>query len=138
MKLQAFVHRRKPRIEMIPLIDIVFLLLVFFIYAMISMTVHRGVKVVLPKTVTGAVERRMPINVTLKADGTVQVEAREVALQELPRVVAALRQERPEAPVLIAGDKAAPLGLGLEVLDRLRTAGVERVTFLTEQKKGAQ
>jgi len=120
---------------MIPLIDIVFLLLVFFIYAMISMTVHRGVKVVLPRTVSGAVERRMPINVTLKADGAVLVEGRAVAMSELPRAVAVLRQESPDAPVLIAGDKDARLGLGLEVLDRLRGAGVKRVTFLTEQKE---
>ncbi len=40
--------QRKVRIEMLPLIDIVFLLLVFFIYAMLSMAVHRGLPVVLP------------------------------------------------------------------------------------------
>ena len=115
MKLQAFVHRRRARIEMIPLIDIVFLLLVFFIYAMISMTVHRGVNVVLPKTVTGAVERRLPIGVALTSDGEIHLEGTEIALPELAAAVAALRQERPESPVLISGDKAAPLGRGQRV-----------------------
>ena len=41
--------RRRARIEMLPLIDIVFLLLVFFIYAMLSMAVHRGLPVALPE-----------------------------------------------------------------------------------------
>jgi biopolymer transport protein ExbD len=44
---------KKARIEMLPLIDIVFLLLVFFIYAMLSMAVHRGLPVELPLSTAG-------------------------------------------------------------------------------------
>ena len=50
----ALPERRKGRIEMIPLIDIVFLLLVVFIYAMLSMAVHRGLPVVLPSSAAAA------------------------------------------------------------------------------------
>jgi biopolymer transport protein ExbD len=47
---------RRPRIEMIPLIDVVFLLLVFFIYSMLSMTIHRGLPVNLPTASTSMVD----------------------------------------------------------------------------------
>ncbi|MBW2339659.1 MAG: biopolymer transporter ExbD, partial [Deltaproteobacteria bacterium] len=49
--------RRRARIEILPLIDIVFLLLVFFIYAMLSMAVHRGVPVILPTSSSARIER---------------------------------------------------------------------------------
>ena len=52
MKLKTGFEVKKARILMIPLIDIVFLLLVFFIYAMLSMVVHRGFKVDLPQATT--------------------------------------------------------------------------------------
>ena len=51
---------KKPRIEMLPLIDIVFLLLVFFIYAMLSMAVHRSLPVVLPTSSAAQVDTAVP------------------------------------------------------------------------------
>ena len=48
---------KKARIEMLPLIDIVFLLLVFFIYAMLSMAVHRGLPVELPLSTTAEIDK---------------------------------------------------------------------------------
>ena len=62
---------KKARIEMLPLIDIVFLLLVFFIYAMLSMAVHRGLPVILPTSSTAKIEKNLIISVTVKADGTI-------------------------------------------------------------------
>ena len=53
---------KKARIEMLPLIDIVFLLLVFFIYAMLSMAVHRGIPVSLPVSSTAKTDRINPCN----------------------------------------------------------------------------
>jgi biopolymer transport protein ExbD len=57
MRLASGYEERKARIEMVPLIDCMFLLLVFFMYAMVSMTVHRGIRVNLPKG-AGAKRRR--------------------------------------------------------------------------------
>ena len=50
---------KKARIEMLPLIDIVFLLLVFFIYAMLSMAVHRGLPVELPLSATAEIDKKL-------------------------------------------------------------------------------
>jgi len=59
---------KPPRIEMLPLIDMVFLLLVFFIYAMLSMSVHRGRQVDLPSSAMAVATPPAPICVTLKKD----------------------------------------------------------------------
>ncbi|MFN2368934.1 MAG: ExbD/TolR family protein [Desulfurivibrionaceae bacterium] len=59
-------RKRKARIEMLPLIDIVFLLLVFFIYAMLSMAVHRGLAVDLPVSAAAAPEKELILSVTVK------------------------------------------------------------------------
>ena len=59
---------KKVRIEMLPLIDIVFLVLVFFIYAMLSMAVHRGLPVVLPISTTSKIDKKLVLSVTIKAD----------------------------------------------------------------------
>ncbi|MDX1764995.1 MAG: biopolymer transporter ExbD [bacterium] len=55
--------RKKARIEMLPLIDIVFLLLVFFIYAMLSMAVHRGLRVELPQSTSAEIDQRTILSV---------------------------------------------------------------------------
>ena len=61
---------KKARIEILPLIDIVFLLLVFFIYAMLSMAVHRGLPVDLPTSQTAKIDKKLILSVTIKADGS--------------------------------------------------------------------
>ena len=54
------------RVEMLPLIDIVFLLLVFFIYAMLSMAVHRGMDVELPSSAAATPEKELTLSVTVR------------------------------------------------------------------------
>ena len=74
---------KKARIEMLPLIDIVFLLLVFFIYAMISMAVHRGLPVNLPTSTTVKVDKKLVLSVTVSADGSFHLDKDPVAMEDL-------------------------------------------------------
>ncbi len=82
MKLQLGL-RKRPRIEMLPLIDIVFLLLVFFIYAMLSMAVHKALPVALPESATAAIDTGRAIAVTIAGDGTVFIDKQPVATADL-------------------------------------------------------
>lgn len=75
----------KPRIEMLPLIDIVFLLLVVFIYSMLSMSVHRGLAVTLPESAVADIETKTPVSVTVRGENEIYVNEIRVALTELPR-----------------------------------------------------
>jgi len=131
-----FRKRSRPsaRIEMIPLIDIVFLLLVVFIYAMLSMAVHKGLRVELPKAATGETDRSDYFSVTLARDGTVYVDLEPVTLEELTRRVAAeaARVGR-KLHVQLNAQKDVPLERVVQVLDRIRAGGVRSLSIMTRE-----
>jgi len=127
MGLKTGYDEPRARVEMIPLMDVVFLLLVFFVYAMFSMTVQRGLKVSLPRA-AGAPQTGRQTLVTLCADNRLLLDNREGTLHDVVLgAVQAWREAR--LPVLINADRAAPLGTGIELLARLRQAGVASVAF---------
>jgi biopolymer transport protein ExbD len=132
MRLASGYEERKARIEMVPLIDCMFLLLVFFMYAMVSMTVHRGIRVNLPKG-AGATQKTTPVLLTIAPDNAIRLGDRVLDLEAAVGEAAAQAKGR-KAPVLIGGDRASDLGVALELLSRLKEAGVEQVTFLVERE----
>lgn len=123
---------RKPRIEMLPLIDIVFLLLVFFIYAMLSMAVHRGLPVVLPLSTTAKIDKRLLLSVTVKADGTVYVNKNQVPMEVLTDVLKDKARTGKEPGVLLFADRSLPYQQLFRVLDRIREAGLGRISLQAE------
>ena len=129
MVVDSGYSRKRARIEMIALIDVVFLLLVFFIYAMLSMTVFRGLELNLPRA-EGSVQRDS-IVVTLDRGNRLSAEG---DTMEADQIVAWAMAEhrRTGLPVLIRGDREADLGIALELLAALREAGLEAVSFQVE------
>ena len=126
MRLSSGYENKRARVEMLPLIDIVFLLLVFFIYAMLSMTVHRGINVQLPQAVTSTVDKEQQISVTITEDNAIYLDKRLVSLEGL---LSELDGESREHPVLISGDRRAQVGVAISVLDGLREVGFSEVSF---------
>jgi biopolymer transport protein ExbD len=125
--------RKRARIEMIALIDVVFLLLVFFIYAMLSMTVFRGLELNLPRA-EGRIQRDAVV-VILDRDNRLTVEGRNM---EADQIVAWAMAEhrRTDLPVLIRGDREADFGIALELLAALQEAGLEAVSFQVDNPPG--
>ena len=134
MKLSA-PARRGARIEMVPLIDVVFLLLVFFTYAMLSMIVPRGVTVRLPAVGGADGTEREPVAVTIGRKGELWVNRERVEVSSLVEQVKARVEGQADAWVLVHGDGSAPLESALDVLERLRDGGIEKVTFRTALRK---
>ena len=127
MSLETGYENRGARLEMIPLMDVIFLLLVFFIYAMFTMSTHHGIQVDLPRAGGRAIEGA-PLVITLTRTGLLQLDGRELDRETL--LLEAVDRHRAEhRPVLISADRAAPLGAGIELLAQLQTAGVAGVTF---------
>lgn len=129
------VHRpptKRARIEMLPLIDIVFLLLVFFIYAMLSMTVHRGVAVNLPASSTAEVDKRLLLTVSVDAAGTVFLDKRAVALRDLSTQLAQRASGETDPGVLLFADRSVTYQFLFTVLDRINAAGIQRVSLQAE------
>jgi biopolymer transport protein ExbD len=120
---------KKVRIEMVPIIDIVFLLLVFFIYAMLSMAVHRALPVRLPTSTTAKVNKELILSVTVKADGRVFVNKKEVSDESLVDTLRRKSAGKTEAGVLLFADRALSYQRLFTVLDRIRTAGLTRISL---------
>ncbi|NOQ96045.1 MAG: biopolymer transporter ExbD [Desulfobacterales bacterium] len=127
--------RRKARIEILPLIDIVFLLLVFFIYAMLSMAVHRGVPVNLPTSSSARIERQSLLSVTIKQSGEILVDTHRVALKDLARLLEVRAQAHMSPGVLLFADKTVSYQLLVHVLDQIRAAGLSRISLQATMEK---
>ena len=135
MKLKSGYENRRARVEMLPLIDVVFLLLVFFIYAMVSMVVHHGIKVELPKAGNTTLDQRDYLNITITAENIILFDEIETTKENLiPMIQRALAEKDTETPVYIAGDSAADLGIAIEILDLLQEAGIEKISFTCKKE----
>ena len=120
----------EARIEMMPLIDVVFLLLTFFIYAMVLMVRAEILPVPLESYVSGtAAEPRQTISVTIAVDGNIYVGQNIVQLSDVATVVAQQREGSPESAVyLVVEDGEAIVDRGpllTGTWDQLRNAGLE-------------
>lgn len=127
MQVISGFENRRPRIEIVPLIDVVFLLLVFFVYVMLSMVVYRGVRVNLPSA-TGVAEETMTIVIAVSADNEVSIDGEVLDIRDAVLRAAELVKAT-DNTVLISGDKAADLGVAIELLAALRRADVDSVSF---------
>jgi len=128
------VLRKKTRIEMLPLIDIVFLLLVFFIYAMLSMAVHHSLPVALPLSKTASLDKAELISITLRPDGSVFVNKKKVRLEVLDEVLA--DSGGPEHGVALFADRSVTYQLLFSVLDKIRKAGLSKVSLQAQLEEG--
>ena len=124
--------RRRVRIEMLPLIDIVFLLLVFFIYAMLSMAVHRGLPVLLPSSSTAKIDKSAPLSITLKEDGTIYLDKKRTTLETLGRTLRELKAARKERGVLLFADRTVSYQELFRVMDQIRISGITRISLQAE------
>ena len=126
-------RRRGARLEMTSLMDVMFLVLVFFIYCIFDMSVHKGVKVNLPRA-AGADEKGERIVLTIGPDDALQFNGEPTTRAEALAKVKRLYAADVHLPVLISGDRKSSLGVGVEILSDLKAAGVEKVSF---QVRGA-
>ena len=119
---------------MLPLIDVVFLLLVFFIYAMLSMVVHRGLRVELPSAATAEVDRYEYVGITITKDNTLFVGEEQVELEALVDAVMERMGGAWDLPVFINGDRKSDLGMAVKILDRLKASGIREVSIECEEE----
>ena len=130
MRLNTGYEDRKARLEMISLMDVMFLILVFFVYSIFSMSVHRALKVSLPSA-KGAAEKSEAIMITVTAEDDLYLNKVPMRMEELvPAALALWAQEN--RPVLISADRSASLGAGIELLGKLKDSGIERIAFQVE------
>jgi biopolymer transport protein ExbD len=128
----------KARIEIIPMIDVIFFLLVFFMVSTLSMTINRGLPVNLPKAASSQKDLRESFNITVTQDGTLFLNKEQTILVELGQQVKAGLEKDPELVVIVSGDDQALHGAIVSVIDEVRLAGVSRLAIAVRSERGAQ
>lgn len=126
---------RRARIEIIPLIDIMFFLLATFVMVSLSMVKNQGIPVKLPSAATALPQdRKDAATISVSAAGQVYLDKEELSLEALSARLATLRDANAELRIFINGDEDARLGLAIEVLDTTRKLGITKVAFETKKK----
>jgi len=120
---------------MLPLIDIVFLLLVFFIYAMLSMAVHRGLPVLLPTSSSVKIDKELLLSITVKLDGTVYVDKDQIDTDDLESFLKAKTTSNKEIGILLFADRSLSYQNLFRVLDQIKAAGIHRISLQAEVER---
>ena len=128
--------RKRARIEIIPLIDIIFFLLATFIIVSLSMVKNKGIPVNLPISSASAPQDRKDfVSITVTERGDIFWDEEKSSLAELPARLQRLKAGRPDPKIFINGDTKAELGNAVAVLDEIRLAGISKVAIETKPKK---
>ena len=130
MKIGSPLPHKKARIEIIPLIDIMFFLLASFMMASLTMMKMQSIKMDLP-TATQATRDFKPdiVNIDVDKKGEVYVEKKLVNVIELRSYLSNKYHLNTNVPVYISGDKDASHGSVIRVLDIVRREGIQKVSF---------
>jgi biopolymer transport protein ExbD len=125
--------RKSPRIEIIPMIDVMMFLLVFFVLISLNALPSRGLKVALP-VAADATHLDVPkrVTVTLAANGDIYLDGAKTDLAELRGKLQAMAQSA-KLSVIIAGDQNAHLQPLVSVLDALKSAGIGSASIIAKQ-----
>lgn len=123
---------KKPRIEILPLLDCFFLILVFFIYGVLSMVVQKGIPLDLPQATSSVLNREDYLSISISKEGGIFVNKQPVSLAQLPLILREEKLKAPQQKVFIQADKFSYHGRVIKVLDMVRRAGIKQVSFGTE------
>jgi biopolymer transport protein ExbD len=127
---------KRVRIEIIPMIDVIFFLLVFFMVTSLAMTRINSIKVALPKT-TGAPENmKQNIILTVKKDGSLMVNKTPVTLDTLGGRLVAEMQADPQGVVIVNADEGSGYGLVVQAMQKAKDAGIRKFVLAAEAGKG--
>ena len=136
MRLAPFRGRRKPEVQMSPLIDVIFLLLIFYAVTTQFVTDER-LKLKLPEAETaesaGINLEEKPPEVKVAVDGTIWIDDRIVPESELESRIRQLVERAPDDGIILKGDKGADYGVVVHVLDVARKVGAKGIQMSAER-----
>jgi len=125
----------EPRIDLTPMVDVVFLLLIFF---MISTTFVEspGISIKLPEASSQAVEREpREIKISLSREGDIYHQDRKISLNQYKALLAEHQAEADNTTILLLADQEARHGKVVTLMDFARDAGFVKLAIATEQRK---
>jgi biopolymer transport protein ExbD len=127
--------KKRARIEIIPLIDIIFFLLATFVMVSLSMVKNRAIPVNLPGAATGAPQEQKKFStISIDAAGNLFFNKEPVDEAHLETALRQLLAQETDPQVFIHGDEKAAFGKAIAVLDEVRKAGITKVAIETKPK----
>jgi biopolymer transport protein ExbD len=132
MKIVSPIPKRRSRIVIIPLIDIMFFLLASFMMISLQMSRTANIKVNLPSATQSAQDYKPDmINIAVDKSVGVWLEKKQIALPDLSAVLTSRFHADTNLPVYISGDRDALHGDMVNVYQAVRSAGIQKVAFMT-------
>jgi Biopolymer transport protein len=127
-----------PSFQITPMIDVVFLLLTFFVTTSIFSQWENEVDIQLPTAESGTTPDRLPgeVIVNLAQNGDITINQTLLTIPELRGKCAILSRNFPGHPIVIRADKLTPTGKLMEVIDAARLEGISNISFATAMTEG--
>jgi biopolymer transport protein ExbD len=125
-------HTEETEINITPMLDIVFIMLIFFIVTT-SFTKETGAVIAKPEAERAAALQNGTILIGIRPNDDIWMSKRQLELREVRQMVERAKSENPEGSVVIVADKGSRIGTVTQVMDQVRLAGVEGVAISAEQ-----
>lgn len=133
MKLQDRRQTKAPELMIIPMIDIMFFLLVFFMLGTLYMVEQRSLPVKLPVAKSSTVDIQNNFVITMKKDGSIYLEDKKAELTSLIMQAQIETKANPALAIVIRADKDIDYGQVINIMDSFKNAGVTRFALATEK-----
>lgn len=126
--------KKKPVFMIIPMIDIIFFLLVFFMMNSLQTVAQKALSVQLPQASHASLAVQMPIIITVDKEGHITMDNKPVSIDEASAMMQKHMSENANAAVVLQADRSTAHGQVVAVMDMLKQAGVKRLAIAAEQK----
>lgn len=122
---------------MAPLIDLVFLLLIFFMVTT-SFVKETGIDVERPAASTAVLKEKGNILIGISKDGLIYLDRKQIDIRSVRAHVERCLAENPEGGIVVVADKATRTGLTVQVMDQCRLAGAKNISIATSRAGGSE
>lgn len=136
MKLRNYRDTKQPDLNIIPMIDIMFFLLVFFMLSTMYMVEQKTIPVNLPQATSAAIDNKTNFTVTLKDDGSIYLEDQQTDIQTLLMQATKEQKNNPSFAIIIRADKDINYDKVVSFIDTLKKAGITRFGLATNGAGG--
>ncbi|MCD6423274.1 MAG: biopolymer transporter ExbD [Elusimicrobia bacterium] len=126
--------RKTPEINIAPLVDMVFLLLIFFLVST-TFSSPTGVEVRKPKAKTAVSLSRESVLIAVTKEGSIHINNRRVDLETLGGIIKVIISQRTDAPVIIVADRESFTGRIIQVMDECKRAGAQNISLAALKEK---
>ena len=133
MRRKRVRQEEDANIDITPMLDIVFIMLIFFIVTA-TFVKESGIDVTRPDAETAVKQNRVAILIAIRDNNEIWINRRKVDLASVRANVEKLHAENPQGGAVIQADRQAETGVLVEIMDQVRLAGVGAISIAAEEK----